>query len=186
MNGEFYIYTHIRPDTNQVFYVGKGREKRAYSKYSRNKHWNNIVNKAGGFEVQILAENLIESLAFELEVQLIKRFRDSGFKLCNMTDGGEGTSGRKRSEESKRKLSEKVKGENHPMYGKKLSQEHIKKAAEAHQKRIIQYTKDNIFITEYESVKKASEETYTNSSTISQCCKNKRRSAGGYIWRYAA
>lgn len=39
--------------------------------------------------------------------------------------------GKKRSEETKRKISEALKGENNPLYGKTLSDEHKKKIAEA-------------------------------------------------------
>lgn len=42
------VYKHIRLDTNQVFYIGVGKtDKRPYSKIYRNKHWHNVVNKAG-------------------------------------------------------------------------------------------------------------------------------------------
>jgi len=203
-NDGFYIYTHVRPDTNEVFYVGKGRDNRAYRKSGRNKHWHNIVNKAGGFEVQILAENLIESLALELEVQLIKRFRDSAVNLCNKTDGGEGMSGWNHTEETKKKISTGKRGdknpnfgrtgeknpmfgrtgERNPMFGKNLSEESKRKQSEALFKKVHQYTKDNIFIAEYESGKMASEITKTDKGSISKCCKNKLKSAGGFIWRY--
>ena len=39
--------------------------------------------------------------------------------------------GRKHSEEAKRKISEAMKGENHPMYGKYHSEEAKKKMSEA-------------------------------------------------------
>ena len=37
----------------------------------------------------------------------------------------------------------------------------------------------------YKGVKDASRITGVNRSCISQCCKNKRKTAGGYKWRYA-
>lgn len=41
---KYCVYEHIRKDTNQCFYVGKGTLKRAYNQI-RNKHHNRIVKK---------------------------------------------------------------------------------------------------------------------------------------------
>ena len=43
--------------------------------------------------------------------------------LCNMTDGGDGIWNCKRSEETKKKLSEQKKGDKNPQYGKTPSKE---------------------------------------------------------------
>jgi len=99
----FYVYHHIRKDTNEVFYVGKGKGSRAHSKVSRNKHWHNINNKCG-FLIDIIAEGLSEEEAFDLEKQEISRLLESGCELVNLTEGGEGTSGRKYSPETIEKI----------------------------------------------------------------------------------
>ena len=53
-----YIYKHIRPDTNEVFYIGVGvDERRINSNQSRNKFWKNIVNKHGIIR-EIIEDNL--------------------------------------------------------------------------------------------------------------------------------
>lgn len=99
----FYVYEHIRLDTNQVFYVGKGKNNRLKSKYDRNKYWHNIVNKVGFKAVKIF-EHKDEELILLVEIERIDQLKRLGTKLCNMTNGGEGTSGRVLSEESKRKI----------------------------------------------------------------------------------
>ena len=55
-HGLFYTYIHIRNDTGQIFYVGKGSNTnlRAYSKHGRNVYWNRVVKKSGGYEVKII------------------------------------------------------------------------------------------------------------------------------------
>jgi len=126
MSSTCYVYEHIRSDTNKVFYVGKGKDKRAYSKHHRNQYWNNIVNKAGGFIVSFIATDLDEELALLLEIERIDQLKHLGYTLCNITKGGEGTSGYKHTEESLKKISKASKAF---MTGKKMSKESIEKIA---------------------------------------------------------
>lgn len=65
----FCVYEHIRKDTGTCFYVGKGTLKRAYNK-SRNKHHDYVVNKYG-MTVKIIADNLTQDEAYELERKTI-------------------------------------------------------------------------------------------------------------------
>jgi hypothetical protein len=92
MNQDFYIYAHRRLDTGEVFYVGKGRARRAWQRQSRSRWWKAIVDKAG-FEVEIMATSLSEDEAFKQERSLIAEFRGRATPLCNMTDGGNGGDG---------------------------------------------------------------------------------------------
>lgn len=109
---DFYVYAHIAKDTKKVFYVGKGRKRRAWIFKQRNKFWKNIAAKHG-VEVVILKNCLTEKKAFYLEQRLIGRLgrRDagSGF-LVNMTNGGEGVAGYKPSKETLTKKSQALKG----------------------------------------------------------------------------
>lgn len=108
MTADFYVYEHWRPDTNQCFYVGKGRGGRAHRRTRRNKHWGNIVNKLGAFglvhDVRILKTGLNGADAALLEIECIKFWKEVGTKLVNMTDGGEGALGRRLSEAEKENL----------------------------------------------------------------------------------
>jgi len=119
-----YVYEHIRNDTKTVFYVGKGQNKRAYSKHKRNIYWHNIVNKAGGFTVNFIAKNIDEELALLCEVERIDQLKRLGFKLSNITEGGEGSSGYKHTAESLKKISEASKAF---MTGRKMPKESIEK-----------------------------------------------------------
>jgi hypothetical protein len=94
----------------------------------RNNYWNKIVNKYGTPEVQILANWNTEEEAFSHEVLLISCFRDMGYELANLTDGGEGTFGLKLSDKHKAKISLKLKGRE----GKKPSAETLVKLRESH------------------------------------------------------
>lgn len=51
-------------------------------------------------------------------------------------------------------------------------------------KPVLQYNLNKEFIGEYYSGKKAQDITGINKTKISECCNNKRKTAGGYIWRF--
>jgi hypothetical protein len=130
----FYTYAHFRPD-GRVFYIGKGSGNR-YLDVGRNTYWNNVVTKEGGFTAEILAEWPTEKEAFEHEVFLIKCFKDLGFKLCNLTDGGEGPSGAVVGPETRAKLSASTKAlmalpGDHHMRGKRHTKEAREKTSAA-------------------------------------------------------
>jgi GIY-YIG catalytic domain len=103
MANVFYVYFHINPLKNHVFYVGIGCKRRAYSKEGRNNIWKRTVAKYG-FIVDIVEEGLTWEEAQEREKHYIKRIgrRDLGKgTLVNLTDGGEGTSGFIQSDKQK-------------------------------------------------------------------------------------
>lgn len=106
----FYTYFHTRNDTRAVFYVGKGKGRRSHD-CDRNQHWNNIVAKHG-HTVHIAARWPTEAEAFEHEKFLIACFRDMRVDLCNMTDGGEGSSGAICTAETRAKRSASMLGKN--------------------------------------------------------------------------
>lgn len=98
----YYVYLHKRPELGTVFYVGKGHGNRAWIKTSRNKHWNNVVEKYGGFEVEIIKGGLTEQEAFVLEAEIISKYGLNN--LTNQTLGGISTTGFRHSEESRKKM----------------------------------------------------------------------------------
>ena len=82
-----YVYGHYKAYTDELFYIGKGTGNRAWSKRSRNPHWQNVVNKHG-LVVKILEDGLTEEQAYEKEKQLIA---EVGLEnLTNMVKGGKG------------------------------------------------------------------------------------------------
>lgn len=112
------VYQHIRLDTNEVFYIGIGKEiKRAYNKTNhRSKHWKNIINKTE-YKVEILFDNLTWKEACQIEQYLIKYHGRKDLKLgklVNMTNGGDGTLGHIRiikplTNETRKKMSDAQK-----------------------------------------------------------------------------
>jgi hypothetical protein len=118
----FYTYLHCKPD-GTPFYVGKGCGDRAFSMRGRNRWHRRILAKYGKAAIQVwvfYCSN--EDEAFADERLQIASLRAQGYELCNISDGGEGTSGYKHTEEAKKRIGDAAKG-NQNMLGKKASPE---------------------------------------------------------------
>ena len=96
--GQYYTYAWLRVD-GTPYYIGKGSGSRA---------WRKDKFSPPPDRVLILKRNLCEFDAFKHEVYMIAVYgrKDLGTGiLYNFTDGGEGTSGWKCSEDTKTKIS---------------------------------------------------------------------------------
>lgn len=54
-----------------------------------------------------------------------------------------------------------------------------------HRKEVIQYNKNNNYICKYKSGIDAEHQTGIDNASISRCCYNKQKKAGGFYWRFA-
>ena len=77
----------------------------------------------------------------------------------------------------KKKHSDRTKGNKNPMFGK-LGE------LNPNIKKIDQFTKDGIFIKTWNGIIIASKDLGIQSQNISECCLGKRKSAGGYVWKF--
>lgn len=87
------------------------------------------------------------------------------------------------------------KGSKNPNYGKKAP-DRVRKALSNHAKygqfgannysakSVIQYDKNNNYITEYSTIIEAVQKLNLKSNHISECCRGKYKTAHGYIWKY--
>lgn len=94
MDKSFYVYAYLRED-GTPYYIGKGKGSRITAKH-------NVSVPKDANRRSILKENISEDDAFALEIQLIASYsrKDLGTGILrNMTDGGEGASGAKRTPE---------------------------------------------------------------------------------------
>jgi hypothetical protein len=115
----YYTYAYLREDRTP-YYIGKGKEKRIYSKQK------NIKPPKDKSRIIFLKQNLTEEEAFKHEKYMIAVFgrKDLGTGILhNRTDGGEGSSGGIHSPETKQKIGAAQKGEKNHNYGKTLSPE---------------------------------------------------------------
>jgi len=191
---QYYVYTHLNPQTKEIFYVGIGKGNRAWNKGAgRNKFWENYINKYG-FEVEIIAENITRNQAGKIEIELIahlgRRQIEEGGTLVNRSIGGDGGSGGyTHTEEWKRQHSERQLGKKK----KPLSQEAKEKLSKALTGRevtwgkpVLQFDKQGNFIKEWPSARAAKRETGAkNVFEVASGYKNQLyKSSGGFIWKY--
>lgn len=199
----FYTYAHYTLDTKELFYIGKGKEKRAYLSFNRNRWWHNKVKKHGGFTVEILATWDTEQEALNHEKFLIDCFDGLELQLTNIQKSlGKEKAGKKFSQETRQKMS--VSGlkrwNNYSIEEKQIKIEHLnrsnKNKTEQHRlnlskakkgkkipnqwKAVICKTTDIV----YPSATEAALKTDSNLSSIIKCCRGKLKKTNGLVFAY--
>jgi hypothetical protein len=168
-----YLFFHINPIKQEIFYVGIGRLNRPYSSTGRNKWWHNIVNKYG-YDVIIIHENLTWDEACELEIKYISQIgrANKGLgTLINLTDGDQGFRGNHSLQTKEKMKQNAIANPNYGMKGKRY-------------KSIIQLDLENNVIAYFSSAKEASEKLNISRSSISLAIKGTYSHAGGYKWSF--
>ena len=157
MKNIFYTYAHIDPRTNEVRYVGKGKDRRAYSLTQRSGHHKNWIQHLKSLNlkpiIQIIKKDITEIEALHMEILLIDEYKREGIRLTNSTNGGEGSSGYKHTEKSLLKMSELKKGKDPHNKGKPSSKETKKRLSDSH-KGIFPSKETRIKLSESKSGKK--------------------------------
>ena len=129
----------------------------------------------GDFEYSVLYLTEDKEEAYKMEKYYIAKYDtiENGYNISiGGRSGATGTHPR-RTEEFKSLLSSLNKGKPRP------------EGAGLPPRKVLQYTKEGELIAEYPSIGEASRETHTRTSGIVLVCKNRRKTSGGYIWRYA-
>lgn len=99
---DYYVYEYLRED-NTPYYIGKGRKNRAFTKQGH------TVSPPPKDRIKFVKENLTEEQAKQLEIELIAKYgrKDLGTGILrNMTNGGEGSSGRVATKQMIEKLKQ--------------------------------------------------------------------------------
>lgn len=88
--------------------------------------------------------------------------------------------GKKKSKDSIEKTASANRGRKH-------SDEWNKKVREnqPHALKVSQYLKDGTFVQSFASAIEAYRQTGVNNTSISNCCKGRSKSAGGFIWKFS-
>jgi hypothetical protein len=111
----YYVYAYLRnknsPTANAgtPYYIGKGKQDRAWHHLPKER----LQTPSDHSRIVMLETNLTEMGAFALERRMIRWYgrKDAGTGILhNRTDGGDGISGFKHSESTKKKISLKRAG----------------------------------------------------------------------------
>lgn len=172
-DGKYYLYRHVRLDTNEVFYIGIGTKPkefvsqkreyaRAYTKGNRNTLWKRITNKTS-YKVEILLESNDREFLEEKEIEFIALYGRKNLRLgtlSNLNDGGGKATGKVYTRE-----------------------EILRMCIPIHQ-----YSLDGSFIKSFECMTDARKELGILVSDIVQASKNpnlkrSKHTAGGFQWR---
>lgn len=87
----YYVYAHSRNTDGKLFYIGKGKFRRAWTwQRGYNRRWEAAASKHGVI-VEIIASNLSDGEAFDLEREEIDRIGIDN--LLNISSGGDGNGG---------------------------------------------------------------------------------------------
>lgn len=112
---DYYVYLHHKPN-GSIFYVGKGRGKRAINFCKRSAWHKSVVAKYGrrNIFIEFLYSGLSDDEAKWLEIATIAHLKGLGEPLVNLTKGGDGVEGlsNPHTTESRKKISLANKGKN--------------------------------------------------------------------------
>lgn len=203
-----YIHTNIMNDKKYIGITSQQPEKRWLNGRGYEAHlpFGKAIRKYGwdGFYHDVMINNLTEQQAKIIERHLIQELhtqdRDYGY---NMTAGGDGVCGYKHTNESRLKMSAAKAGKStgprseetcqkiaHGLVGNKnclgvtRSCETREKMSAAKRKPVAMYDESKL-LNIFPSAKDAEIMTGINRKNISMCCLNKRKHAGGYVWKFA-
>jgi len=210
-------YLASSENENDIRYVGKTTQalkrrlaghicdakKSKLKNYKRNHNYNWITSVlAKGYEVLIME---LDSIIIEndepwewLESYWISQIKTWGFRLNNLTSGGDGNKNQHFSRESIEKRAEKIRGIprdeetkrkiSEALTGKNLSDTHIesiRKTVVAKQgKPVNQYTLDGKFVKEWSCIAEAARFYKVDSTSMSRCCKGIFKKSAGFVWKF--
>lgn len=175
---------------------GLGYEYQVFGRAVRKYGWENITH-------EVLYENLTEDEAKRLEQELIKEFDSKNPEHgYNRTDGGDGVKGYEYTEEvldkmrqhanrmwanpeTREKLLKHLKEVSKNNIGRKRSEKSIRTTVERLSIKVDQYDRDGNLIQTFDSLMDAARSVNKDcNSAIVACCKGKKKSYCGFIWKY--
>jgi group I intron endonuclease len=205
---KYKIYKLIDPETNEIRYVGRTvqtlpnrlRKHIKADDKSYRVNWIKSLNTKG-FEpkIELICETNTFEDCCELEQFYIKKYKELGFRLVNMTDGGEGSIGFKHSDDTIIKLQKiATKRAEDPEYINSLKNHGLKQWEDKTEKEkldnilnqkgrrnIKQFTMDGEFIKEFISLREIERELGYFRANITPCLKGEFKQAYGFVWIYS-
>lgn len=213
------IYTLLDPITNKIRYIGKTKSSLKYrlaqhitdslnnGTNTHKKAWIKGLLLKGGVPIIEELEIVTDDNWKLCEQYWILQFKNWGFDLTNMTDGGDGNQNQVMSLESRLKIANSLKNKPRPQDVKdKIRQSHLGKIVKESTKEKLRIynlgkkqsekTKSKRYkavylisstgeiIKEYSSLEDAAQAHNCRRGQISNVCRGRTKSACGLIWKY--
>lgn len=187
MSYKYTVYMHITP--NNMAYVGATSQDYKLrwqngTGYRKQELFYTAIQKYGwdNMEHIILAEDLPQDEALQLERDMIAYWnttdRDHGY---NIEPGGySGNLGMRHTKAARSKMAKSHTGLPGSNKGIPMSEEQRCKLS----RHIVQYTIDGEYIQEWSGIRKAARTLGLCINGISNCCKGKLSTSGGFIWKF--
>lgn len=209
------VYKHTCPNDKVYIGITNQNPLRRWNSgrgYQNQKLFHRAILKYGWDNIrhEILLDDLTKEEAYQKEIELIGQYKSNQKEFgYNVSSGGQGSNnvspsaetrmkisialkgkntwqkGRKASEETKQKMSASHIGHYGWTKGKPLTKEHREKVAKGLSKKVWQFSLQGEFIKEWESGILVERTLKISSGHISRSCRGQRKTAGGFIWRYA-
>ncbi len=218
---DYSIYKMYSSDNKDLsIYIGVTRcyKQRAYRhsvNVNKKRHCNsplymwmdtviNCQNNKVMFE--LIEEKLSEKDAFDKEVEYIKHYKNLGYNVLNLSEGGKGhkgnipwNKGKKEaySQEQLNNLSKShigltsgMKGKNHSQASKNLISLRNKERSEKgwnnpRKKRVYKYTSDNLLVKQYSSLMDAATQESVSPTSVGEWCRKEKKPKNGFIYSYS-
>ena len=179
------------PDTLEIRYIGitcKNRlndrlSEHIYKSKIENTHKANWIKKLISENKRPIIESILDNLSYEesltKEVEYIKKYREDGYNLLNITEGGDFNPSMLDS--VKQKISLKHI-ENQQSKSKEEKNNDI--IIQKNRKPILQFDFQNNLINEFLSLREIARQFNYDRKTIGLACKGNFKQAYGFIWKY--
>lgn len=206
------IYTLSHPLTGEIRYVGKTiqtlerrltthlADARAKRYKNHNCNWIQSLLKQELLPKMELLDCIEDADNWEwLESYWISQLKDWGFRLTNLTDGGDGNKGQVFSRESIQKRADKNRGQKRTEEFKERHSKLLKGKPKTDKakasiravvvknqgRKVVQLQLETLeFIKEWECIVDAARFYRIDASSLANCCKGKYKKSAGYMWKY--
>jgi predicted GIY-YIG superfamily endonuclease len=201
------IYVGVSKNPKQRIVKHNTERKRKVSSHKPLYIWLNdtIDNLGKKVAFEIIEERLSEKEAFEKEIQYVQKYKDEGYNILNISEGGRGYKGHTPwnkgkkgtySEEHIEKLSISHKGQPGGMKDKRHSKETRELLSLRNKerkergwinprgKRVYKYTSDNKLLAEYNSLHHAAECENVSPSSVGEWCRKEKQPMNKFVYSY--
>lgn len=183
---DYYIYkmySSNKEDKSVYIGVTQNHKQRAYYHSTERKRkenvnkplyiWmNEIIDKTENNVIfEVIDEKLSEKDAFNREIFYVKNYKNKGFNVLNLTNGGKGNN-KERSVSTKMLLS---------LRNKERSE---KGWISPNRKKVYKYNIDNVLLAEYNSVTEAALKENVSPSSIGEWCRKDKSPRNNFNWSY--